>query len=111
MEQVKCLMSIIDKYSDAMTDNDYLHACDTLKKLHTFHINIPKKCLTINRKMRVLLHKIDQVSPDMMPIFAQPYTVNQIEYAEWICRELNIDINHAYDQAREQLNSSHSIFL
>ena len=112
MEQVKRLMIIIDKYSDDMSSNDYLQACNLLHYLHIYvHTNKPKIYLNINKKMRVLLQNILRVNPDMVPIVSQPYTQSQIDHAEWICNELNIDVDRMYDQAREQLTSSHSMFL
>ena len=112
MEQVKRLMAIVDKYSDDMSNNDYLQACNLLHYLHNYvHTHRPKMSLTINKKMRILLHNIDQINPDMVPIFTTPYTHSQIEYAEWLANELNIDVDRIYAQAREQFTSSHAMFL
>lgn len=112
MEQVKRLMVIIDKYSDNMSNNDYLQACNFLHYLHIYvQTNKPKLYLNINKKMSVLLHNIDQINPDMVPIFTTPYTHSQIEYAEWLANELNINVDRIYAQAREQFTSSHAMFL
>lgn len=96
MEPIGRLMGIIDTYSEVMSDNDYLQACNILKKLHSIHKPVPRRRLSINEKMKMLLHKIVEVDPDMVPIFAPPYIHSQIEYAEWICSELHIDVDQLY---------------
>ena len=94
MDPVRRLMDIIDTYAEGMSNNDYLQACDILKRLHTSRTT-PRR-MPLKKKMKLVLHKIDEVDPDMVPIFAHPYTRAQLEYAEWICQELNIDVDQLY---------------
>jgi hypothetical protein len=51
MKHLKRLMAIVDKYSNHMSDNDYLQACN----LHNYvHTHKPKIYLNINKKMEQL---------------------------------------------------------
>lgn len=95
MDPVRRLMDIIDTYAESMSNNDYIQACDILKDLHANNV-VPLRRIPLKKKMKILLHKIDEVDPDMVPIFAHPYTQSQLEYTEWICSELCIDVARLY---------------
>lgn len=114
MENLRTLMDILDNYNDTIIENDYLKGCDAIKNLHitlcSSH-DMRVYTLTLNRKIGVLLNKVNEVNPDFIPLLSPPYTLFHLERLEWICRSLRIDPEFVYTCAIEQLSSSHSLFF
>ena len=114
MENLRTLMDILDNYNDTIVENDYLKGCNAIKNLHITLNNSPveRVCtLTLNRKIGVLLTKVNEINPDFIPLMTPPYTSFHLERLEWICRSLRIDPDYVYTCAIEQLSSSHGLFF
>lgn len=114
MENLRTLMDILDNYSDRIAENDYLKGCNAIKNLHRSLYSSPIEkayTLTLNRKIGVLLSKVNEVNPDFIPLLSPPYTLFHLQRLEWICRSLRIDPKYVYICAIEQLSSSHGLFF
>lgn len=114
MQNLRTLMEILDSYNDTITENDYLKGCNAIKHLHRTLYDNPVEgvyALTLNRKIGVLLNKVNEVNPDFIPLLSPPYTLFHLERLEWICRSLRIEPEYVYTRAIEQLSSSHGLFF
>lgn len=71
------VMELLDRFKEQMTDNEYVEACNTLKKIHEIEMNdLQLRCLSMERERAEFIKYIDELEDEKYNVEHELYDKN-----------------------------------